>query len=151
MNRFRILIVPLLLSLATLPAEAGHKPSQMVNTIIDETNKFRQQQGRKPVKVNAKLTEAAQKHADHMARTGKMSHIGFTPYIQSTGYRYNFVAENVADFTGNLSGVDIVNGWKRSPGHRKNLMDPRAEEIGIAMARGKSGRWYICQDFGRPR
>jgi hypothetical protein len=30
-------------------------------------------------------------------------------------------------------------------------MDPRATEVGIAMAQGKSQRWYICQDFGCPR
>jgi uncharacterized protein YkwD len=144
-------IVPLFLAIATLHAQAGHKPAQMVRTMFDETNHFRQQQGREPVKTNAKLTEAAQKHADHMARTEKMSHIGFTPYINSTGYRYSFVAENLAVFTGNLSGKDIVNGWKKSPGHRKNLREPRATEIGIAMAQGKSHRWYICQDFGHPR
>ncbi len=144
-------LVPLFIAIATLHAQAGHKPAQMVKTMVEETNKFRQQQGRKPVTVNAKLTEAAQKHADHMARTEKMSHIGFTQFINSTGYRYSFVAENVAAFSGNFSGKAIVNGWKKSPGHRKNLMDSRATEVGIAMGQGKSHRWYICQDFGHPR
>jgi len=44
-----------------------------------------------------------------------------------------------------------VNGWKKSPGHRKNLLDPHVTEIGLGMAQGKSHKWYICQDFGHPR
>ena len=36
-----------------------------------------------------------------------------------------------------------------SPGHRRNLLDANWQNIGIGVARNKSGRIYLTQNFGR--
>src|SRR5439155_124611 len=44
----------------------------------------------------------------------------------------------------------LMQGWEKSSGHRKNLLDPDIFDIGIGVAKSaKSGRYYAVQDFGR--
>src|ERR1700730_10207114 len=44
-----------------------------------------------------------------------------------------------------------MTSWKKSPGHRKNMLDPDSTEIGVGVARSKDGKYYAVQDFGRPQ
>jgi len=44
----------------------------------------------------------------------------------------------------------MMEDWKRSSGHRRNMLTPDIVEIGVGAAQGKSGRWYFVQVFGRP-
>jgi uncharacterized protein YkwD len=43
-----------------------------------------------------------------------------------------------------------VEGWKRSPGHRRNLLAREATQTGVAVARSDQGYYYAVQLFGRP-
>ncbi|HEY4261398.1 MAG TPA: CAP domain-containing protein, partial [Schlesneria sp.] len=43
-------------------------------------------------------------------------------------------------------------GWKHSPGHRKNMLDRDVTETGVAVAWSKeTGHYYAVQMFGRPK
>jgi uncharacterized protein YkwD len=44
----------------------------------------------------------------------------------------------------------MMDGWKNSPGHRRNLLLAQVTEIGVGAAKGRSGRWYFVQLFGSP-
>jgi hypothetical protein len=45
----------------------------------------------------------------------------------------------------------FTKGWERSPGHRKNLLDPDVLETGVAVAVSEnSGICYAVQMFARP-
>src|SRR5436309_3378063 len=64
-------------------------------------NRERAGQKLPPLALDAKLTAAAQLHADDMALNGKMSHegsVGSTPFdrIKRQGFHYRSAAENVA-------------------------------------------------------
>jgi uncharacterized protein YkwD len=49
-------------------------------------------------------------------------------------------------------GHVFVEGWKGSPGHRTNLRDREATEIGVAVAQSaRTKRYYAVQVFARPR
>jgi hypothetical protein len=74
------------------------------------------------------------------------------------GCRYCLVAENLAlnlDSRGfetrQLAG-HVLKGWKESPGHRANLLQADATEIGVAVARApdRSPKFISVQLFGRP-
>jgi uncharacterized protein YkwD len=39
---------------------------------------------------------------------------------------------------------------KKSPVHYDNMMNDKFSEIGIGLARGKNGKWYMGQVFGSP-
>jgi uncharacterized protein YkwD len=142
----------------------AHAPdiAQVEKLVVKYTNQFREQQGRRPLKVNDKLTKAAHYFADYLARTDKFSHTadGKQPSERATqfGYAWCVVAENIAweyhsdGFTTQELARELVEGWKHSPEHRRNMLDPDVTEIGVAVAYGKaSGRYYGVQEFGRPK
>lgn len=85
-----------------------------------------------------------------MARRGKMSHRGSdgsTPFdrITQVGYQYWAAAENVAY---GFDRVDeVMAGWMRSAGHRRNILGPY-REIGVGHAVGTTGRSFWCVTFG---
>lgn len=156
------------------PGEAGQAPdapssstpgvsaSQLVDTIYRETNAFRAANDLEPLQLNAELTEAARYFAQYMARTQQYGHQadGALPgeRAEKFGYEYCFVAENIASqFDPLSSATDTVaarflDGWKASPGHRRNLLARDATETGIAVAPGdEAGRWYAVHMFGRPK
>jgi uncharacterized protein YkwD len=139
-------------------------PDKVRADILALTNKFRESQKKMPLKLNAKLAAAAQKHVDNMARQdkygddGENGHIldGVDPKtrVEREGYQSAAGAENVAFFDG-VGGIKlaetVVDGWSKSPKHRDNMLSERFTEIGVGVARSKSGKVYFCEVFGRPK
>jgi uncharacterized protein YkwD len=130
--------------------------------IVDDTNAFRKTEKAEPVVVNAKLTDAARHFAEFMAKTDEYGHEadGSTPAerAQKHGYEYCLVLENIAyayssaGFTAEELAVKFTEGWKNSPGHRKNMLDADVTETGVAIVRSEmSGYYYAVQMFGRPK
>jgi hypothetical protein len=68
------------------------------------------------------------------------------------------VAENLAmnldsrGFETRVLARDAVEGWKNSPGHRANMLQPAVTEIGVAVARApdQDPKFISVQLFGRP-
>jgi uncharacterized protein YkwD len=146
------------------PPEQAQTPdlAEVEKQVLKLTNQFRDQQGRRPLKANDKLSKAAHYFADYLARTDKFSHTadGKQPSEHATqfGYAWCVVAENIgweynsAGFGTQELAHGLMEGWKHSPEHRRNLLDPDVTEIGVAAARSKTtGRYYAVQDFGRPK
>ncbi|MBS7562987.1 CAP domain-containing protein [Mucilaginibacter sp. Bleaf8] len=104
-----------------------------------------------PLVWNDDLEQAANAHAKDMARNDYFSHTSqdgrtISDRIMKAGYTYNgyksfAVGENIA--RGQLSIAEVSNGWFKSVGHCKNLMNPDFREIGIA-----ENKTYWVQDFG---
>ncbi len=100
-------------------------------------NIYRAQKGLSPVKLNAKLTAAATKHAEDLARNDRLSHYGSDgsdawERVQRTGYPARRAAENVG--RGQRTLGEILDGWQKSRDHNANLLLADADEMGIAMA-----------------
>jgi len=99
-------------------------------------NSYRNQHGLKPVRLNVLLTKAAKAHSSDLAQWDRISHFGSngsTPWdrVKQTGYRASLAAENVG--TGQSTFEEVLDGWKKSPGHNKNLLLRDAEHLGIAL------------------
>jgi uncharacterized protein YkwD len=130
--------------------------------IVRQTNDFRRSEAREAVKTNDRLLATAREFAGFMARTGEYGHTadGRQPWDRAAahGYAYCIALENIAyqynseGFeTGELAG-GFVQGWKDSPGHRRNMLDPDVTETGVAVARSpETGYYYAVQMFGRPK
>ena len=156
------LLAALLLA-AAAPAIAK-KPDlgEAERLIARQTNGFRAEQGIARLEPNAALREAAQGFADYMARTDRYGHAadGKQPSdrAEARGYRYCSVAENISyqyssePFTTEELARRFVEGWKDSPGHRRNMLNPDVTHMANAVAQSaRTGRFYAVQMFGRPR
>jgi len=112
-------------------------------------NKQRAAAGLSPLGLSARLTQAAQGHSDDQARMRLMSHSGSDGSkpgvrIQSAGYQWQAVAENVAFGYGDEE--KCMKEWMNSPGHRQNILGPYTH-FGSAVAYSGSTPYYT-QDFG---
>src|SRR5262245_16918496 len=102
---------------------------------------YRRQHGLSGVTVSGSLTSLASQQAHAMARTGTLSHsVGgsFQSRVRSAGL--GLAAENIAYGARDLnSALDM---WKRSAGHRANLLKGGITQIGVASAQANSGKVY---------
>jgi uncharacterized protein YkwD len=149
-------------SLAPVPPGATSvKVNSLEQKILDATNAFRKENGLPPLKPTVRLLSIAQSHARNMARQDKYGdsdqngHVldgqGLDYRIKVGGYAFSRVAENVGYQLRRSGPADaMMEGWKKSPGHRKNMLLPDITELGVGAAQGKSARWYFVQVFGRP-
>lgn len=99
-------------------------------------NQYREEKGLRPLRLNAKLTEAAFKHSEDLSKADRISHFGSDgsdtwDRVRRTGYSARVTAENVG--TGQRSIGEVFKGWQNSRDHNTNLLLPDAEEMGIAM------------------
>lgn len=122
--------------------------SDMDEDILFFVNKFRRSKGLKPLELNGVLSKEARGHSKDMAsgRTG-FGHEGFESRIDDISKSIGTVraaAENVA--YGNLSAEAVVDGWIKSPGHRKNMLGD-FNLIGIGTAKGKGNIVFFTQIF----
>jgi uncharacterized protein YkwD len=121
--------------------------------VIELTNAERKKADKKleSLKMNPKLMDAARKHAENMASQQKMAHEldGKIPpdRAKAAGYKFRSLGENVAE--GQETPKKVVETWMNSPPHRANILSDGYTEIGVGVAKGKDGRLYWCQVFGR--
>jgi hypothetical protein len=130
--------------------------------IVALTNAFRQESKLGAVAPNKELAAAARWFAEYLARTDKFAHEadGREPHQRAAthGYKYCMVAENLArnldsrGYTAQRLAAEVVEGWKNSPPHRKNLVEADATEIGVSVVRasGRHPKFVSVQMFGRP-
>jgi uncharacterized protein YkwD len=137
-------------------------PGDVTRLIMEGTNQFRKQEGRGELKSQPQLVATARDFADVLARTDKLSHEadGSDPRERAKKHNYDpcIVAENIAYeySSAGFESADLarrfMESWQKSPGHRKNMLDPDLLEAGMAVAQSKeSGKYYAVQVFGRPR
>jgi uncharacterized protein YkwD len=142
--------------------EQDRLATEVEQRIVEGSNRLRRDAGVDEVKAHPRLQAAARGFAAFMARTDRYGHEadGQRP-VQRTreaGYADCMVSENIAyqfssaGFIGPGLAGDFVKGWRDSPGHRRNMLDPDATDTGVGVARAAgSGRYYAVQLFGRPR
>jgi uncharacterized protein YkwD len=94
------------------------------------------------------LFKAARQHALRMSNLNVLEHQlpsepDLTDRLTEAGARFSVIAENIAI---GPNAHTIHAGWMGSPGHRKNILDPRLTSVGIAAVRGTGGLFAV-EDF----
>jgi uncharacterized protein YkwD len=134
-------------------AAKGEKPvDPIAAALLEAHNRVRENDGKAPLKLSEKLSEAAAAHAKDMAEHHTGGHVGsdkstVAERIKRTGYAYVVVGENVADRQKTV--LEVMTGWLESPGHRENIMADFTE-MGAARAKDDRGFNYWCVTLGTP-
>lgn len=107
-------------------------------------NAYRAQHGLKPLVIEKLLMRAARRHSQDLAKGDRISHRGSDgsdPWgrVRSTGYKPRLAAENVG--AGQMSFSEVLQGWKDSPGHNRNLLLGDATQMGIALVTNPASRY----------
>jgi uncharacterized protein YkwD len=136
------------------PATAS-APSAEASALISLTNTERVRAGLGGLSADARLSEAAQIHAQQMADAGRVDHVlpaarypTLADRLAATGYGWQAVGENLA--AGQRSPAQALESWMESNAHRANILNATFTEIGAGFVVDRNGRRYFAQVLGRP-
>jgi hypothetical protein len=140
-----------------LPGVLGYASNINTSDLLNYTNKTRGEAGLASLKINDRLSNAAQKKAQHMFSKGYWAHIapdGTEPwdFILGAGYDYVYAGENLAKNFSNSK--DVVKAWYNSPSHKQNLLSKNYTDVGYAVVNGVLNGYettLVVQMFGIPR
>ena len=116
-------------------------------SMLARNNSTRTSRGMRPMSLSARLTAAAQNHANYMARTGSFSHYT-NGNPQGRVAQYGFrggVRENIA--MGQPSVDSAFNTWTASGAHYANMMS-HSDVAGFGYAVGTNGQAYWVAVYG---
>jgi hypothetical protein len=116
--------------------------------LAERINHSREEQGLPKLEWSRQLAEAARTHSLEMANRRQLTHRfpeepELRQRVSSTGLRFDLVGENV----GRSGDVDSMHeGFLRSPGHRANILEPRANAVGVGAVR-LGDELFVTEDF----
>ena len=125
-------------------------------SMVRLTNQSRAESGLESLSVNSKLSRAARLKAGDMLEFDYFDHTspaGVDPWhwIKLTGYNYHYAGENLAiDF---ITAEGTHQALMESSSHRDNILNPRFEEIGVAVLKGEfegSDSTVVVEMFASP-
>jgi len=104
--------------------------------VLSLINDYRSKRGLRPLTIDPRTTIAAETLAADMAAHDRMSHFGTNgegvgERLTKAGYKYRVAAENIG--AGQETAEEMIEGWKKSPPHSKNMLLKDAKSAGIAM------------------
>ncbi|KAJ3123542.1 hypothetical protein HK098_001845 [Nowakowskiella sp. JEL0407] len=116
-------------------------------------NDLRAEYGARPLKIDARFTAVAQDQSKYQASACVLSHYGAngeglaTRVKMITGLFNLYLGENVA--AGYTSVDAAFYGWKNSPGHFRNMVNPSFNAVGFGFAYNYGCGFvrYWTQDF----
>ena len=128
------------------PGAHNKADAAKLNQIVEETNKLRKQHGLAPVKRDGNLDKVSQNWANHLAHIDELNHrpqfwTKYPNYLNRGG------SENILQAWNDYSAHDLVQIWYNSPGHRANMLSPKAKSLGVGMATRHDGKLYAVQNF----
>jgi uncharacterized protein YkwD len=153
---------------STGSATARGKTAQVVQlqaALLGQINGFRSAHGLRPLKLNAGLVGAADRHSAQMAKLGYFSHNSangqsFSQRIAQAysprGFRSWTVGENLVWGGPDIAAARAFKLWLASPPHRANLLNARWREVGLGAVHstsapgvyGGGAATIITADFG---
>ncbi|MBI2458996.1 MAG: hypothetical protein HYV53_00395 [Parcubacteria group bacterium] len=151
---FRLSLLGMLIGIFLWP-HLAHLSAITPEEIIALTNQEREIAGLNTLSANQLLAQAAIAKGKAILESQTFKHNlnnkKFSSWIRDTGYNYSYAGENLAiDFA---TSQTVVQAWKNSPTHKKNLLSPYYQEIGVSAIDGKfqgQDTTVVVQIFGSP-
>jgi uncharacterized protein YkwD len=132
------------------PTNSGTLAEQVIILVNNERSKV----GLGAVTKNSALTKSAEDYAVRMGQYNFFGHKGndgstFITRNTAAGYtNYRWMGENIA--AGQRTPEEVMRDWMNSPGHKANIVNTKAKEIGVGYAKvnGSTYGTYWVQEFG---
>jgi len=158
MNGFRqvltVFFVAFGIFISALTAAAQSRSSAAIQPeawqIVELENQARAAVGAARLKWDPALAAAAHQHCLRMAAEGPIAHQypgepQLTERAAHAGAHFSLIEENVAQAD---TPAMIHSAWMHSPPHRKNLLNPEVDRVGIAIVASR-GTLYAVADYER--
>lgn len=129
--------------------EKGMKKTGYVRSLFRD---LRKSSGLAPLLPEADLTAIALEHARNTGESGETGHLNFNKRFEKVlGNPYSQVAENLS--YGHTEAIDIVislliDEGIRNLGHRKNILHPQFNAVGVVIGPHERYRVQCVIDFG---
>jgi uncharacterized protein YkwD len=128
--------------------------TEIEDQLLKLINQSRAQHNLEPLDSSSYLRAIARAHSQDMASGGSLSHISttgetYTERLATEDVLFGHHGENVA-FSQTFVPEIIHQSLMDSPEHRKNILKPEFEIIGIGVFFQTDKGYYITQDFIRP-
>jgi len=105
-------------------------------------SRYRRAHGLSTVKTDPQLTAIAERQAKAMAASGIMDHsVAGSFASRVSGAHTGMAAENIA--AGTKTWAETFRMWQNSSGHNANLLQAKADSVGVAVARNDQTRYKI--------
>lgn len=137
-------------SVSQVAAQGGPRRNQTdaAEQLFAMGNQARAQTGVAPLAWDPALAAAARKHCERMVAEGAIAHryggeMDLSERASVAGAHFGLIEENIA--VGSYP-AQIHEGWMNSSGHRKNLLNPAVDHVGIAVIESH-GSLYAVTDF----
>lgn len=147
------ILIAVALIFATAPALRAQSifntpPSVAEQLLFTAANQDRIARGLQPLHLDPTLAQAALAHAREMAAHQDISHqFAGEPKLSergaNAGAHFSLISENVAEAPAAAMIHDL---WMHSEGHRKNLLDPDVDAVGISVI-VRDHEYYAVEDF----
>lgn len=111
----------------------------LAEQVLDAVNRYREAQQLPVLQPSAVLAALAAEHSSQMAQVGRLSHAGFHERFDRA--RRRTCVENLA--AGFSRAEPMLDGWRQSPDHHRNLLDARVQDVGVASVAGHV-TWLAC-------
>jgi uncharacterized protein YkwD len=111
-------------------------------------NDARRNHHRNPLRVDANLENASQRHAEWMAYVEDLSHIDEQgrQAKDRVSRNWRYVGENIA--YGYKDEHGVMRAWLDSTEHYKNIVYREHRYVGFGVAKSRNGTTYWCVVFG---
>ena len=119
--------------------ECGPDYGAYETQLLDLISSYRINNALALISFNAHLNSLAAEHSQYMYNQDSLSHDGFYDRAASSGF--NYCVENVG---WNYSTPEAqFNGWRNSPGHNQNMLNPNIDYAGISKV-GSFVTFFAC-------
>jgi len=130
-----------------------YPPGEIERVLFECANAERAARQLPPVRLSPALSALARRQSEDMARLGFFEHVSaagksFTERLEEAGIFFAANGENVARSDSFQAGP-IHEALMKSEGHRKNILNPDFDEVGVGVILGGDGVYYVTQDFIR--
>jgi uncharacterized protein YkwD len=121
------------------PSLAQGSAELMKDDIIKLTSVERVVNGQGELGESDLLSQAAKQKLDDMFQNNYWDHVSPTgteawDFIKNVSYDYQYAGENLGK--GFIDAKSVVAAWMASESHKKNILNPNYNEIGVAVGQG---------------